>query len=76
MKPISSHQHAFLTTDYLAQLVTLLKQQGFNAKQILANSQISENSLRQNHKISPIQYQQIIENALELTQDPLIGKKP
>lgn len=75
MKPISSHQHAFLTTDYLAQLVTLLKQQGFNAKQILANSQISENSLRQNHKISPIQYQQIIENALELTQDPLIGIK-
>lgn len=75
MKPISSHQHAFLTTDYLVQLVTLLKQEGFSAEQILANSQISESALLQNQKISPIQYQQIVENTFNLTQDPLIGIK-
>jgi AraC-like DNA-binding protein len=75
MKPTSSHQRAFLTTDYLIQLVTLLKQQGFSAEQVLANSQLSELSLSQNQRISPIQYQQIVENALNLSQDPLLGIK-
>ena len=75
MKPTSSHQRAFLTTDYLIQLVTLLKQQGFEVEHILANSQISESALLQNQRISPIQYQQIVENAFDLTQDPLLGIK-
>lgn len=75
MKPISSHQRAFLTTDYLTQLINLLKHQGFNAEQILAHSQLSENVLSQNQRISPIQYQQIVENAFELSQDPLLGIK-
>lgn len=75
MKPTSSHQRAFLTTDYLTQLINLLKQQGFNAEQILAHSQLSEDVLSQNLRISPIQYQQIVENAYALSQDPLLGIK-
>lgn len=75
MKPTSSHQRAFLTTDYLTQLVTLIKQQGYSAEQVLANSHISEQALSQNQRISPMQYQQIVENALSLSQDPLIGIK-
>lgn len=75
MKPTSSHQRAFLTTDYLIQLVSLIKQQGFTAEQVLANSQINEQALTQNQRISPIQYQQIVENALDLSQDPLLGIK-
>lgn len=75
MKPTSSHQRAFLTTDYLTQLINLLKHQGFNAEQILAHSQLSESALSQNQRISPIQYQQIVENAFELSQDPLLGIK-
>ncbi len=75
MKPTSSHQRAFLTTDYLTQLVTLVKQLGFSTEQVLANSQVSEHALSQNQRISPMQYQQIVENALSLTQDPLIGIK-
>jgi AraC-like DNA-binding protein len=75
MEPSSSHQRAFLTTDYLIQLITALKQQGFSAKQILSQSQISEQTLDQNQRISPIQYQQIVENAYHLSQDPLIGIK-
>lgn len=75
MEPSSSHQRAFLTTDYLTQLINLLKQQGFNADQILAHSQVSENALLENQRISPIQYQQIVENAFELSQDPLLGIK-
>ncbi len=75
MQPISSHQRAFLTTDYLTQLVTLIKQQGFSTEQVLANSQVSEYALSQNQRISPMQYQQIVDNALSLSQDPLIGIK-
>lgn len=75
MEPSSSHQRAFLTTDYLIQLITALKQQGFSAKQILSQSRISEQTLDQNQRISPIQYQQIVENAYHLSQDPLIGIK-
>lgn len=75
MEPSSSHQRAFLTTDYLTQLINSLKQQGFNADQILAHSQVSENALIENQRISPIQYQQIVENAFDLSQDPLLGIK-
>lgn len=75
MKPTSSHQRAFLTTDYLTQLVTLIKQQGFSTEQVLANSQVSEYALSQNQRISPMQYQQIVDNAISLSQDPLIGIK-
>ncbi len=75
MKPTSSHQRAFLTTDYLTQLVTLMKQQGFIAEHVLANSQVSEQGLLQKTRISPLQYHQIVENALSLSQDPLLGIK-
>lgn len=75
MKPTSSHQRAFLTTDYLTQLVTLMKQQGFSAEQVLANSHIDEHLFQQKGRISPLQYHQIVENSLELSQDPLLGIK-
>lgn len=75
MEPSTSQQRAFLTTDYLIQLITALKQQGFTAQQILLNSQVNEQTLEQNQRISPIQYQQIVENAYQLSADPLIGIK-
>jgi AraC-like DNA-binding protein len=75
MKPTSSHQRAFLTTDYLTQLLSLLKKQGFSADQLLAHSQLTEAALSQNQRISPIQYQQIVDNAYTLSQDPLLGIK-
>ena len=75
MEPSSSHQRAFLTTGYLIQLISLLNQRGLSTKDILANSQINELYIHQNQRISPIQYQQIIENAYALSQDPLIGIK-
>lgn len=75
MKPTFSHQRAFLTTDYLTQLVTLMKQQGFSAEQVLANSHIDERLFQQKGRISPLQYHQIVENALELSKDPLLGIK-
>lgn len=75
MEPSSSHQRAFLTTNYLTPLITLLKQRGLNTKDILSNSQINDISIQQNQRISPIQYQQIVENAYTLSQDSLIGIK-
>jgi|TARA_B110000196_G_scaffold9858_1_gene8290 AraC-like DNA-binding protein len=75
MIPTSSHHRAFLTTDYLTQLISLLKEQGFNSEQILDQSQLREEDFQNNSRISPMQYQQIVENALHLTQDPLLGIK-
>ena len=75
MTLIYSHQRAFLTTGYLIQLVTLLNQQGFSSEQILANTQLNEEILQQNTRISPMQYHKVVENALTLSQDPLLGIK-
>jgi AraC-like DNA-binding protein len=71
----SSHHRAFLTTDYLTQLISLLKEEGFNIEEILNQSQLREDDFQYNSRISPMQYQQIVENALRLTQDPLLGIK-
>ncbi|MBQ0732357.1 MAG: AraC family transcriptional regulator [Oleispira antarctica] len=70
-----SQQRPFLTTDYLAQLITLMKQQGFSAEQVLANTQLNEQIMQQNIRISPMQYHTVVENALSLSQNPLLGIK-
>lgn len=75
MNTISSHHKAFLTTDYLTQLISLVKEQGFSTEEILNQSQLREDDFQYNSRISPMQYQQIVENALRLTQDPLLGIK-
>jgi AraC-like DNA-binding protein len=75
MTPTSSHHRAFLTTDYLTQLIILLKSQGFHIDEILNQSQLREDNFQNNSRISPMQYQQIVENALTLSQDPLLGIK-
>ncbi|OUS39955.1 hypothetical protein A9R00_08485, partial [Oleispira antarctica] len=75
MNPTSSHHRAFLTTDYLTQLISLLKEQGFAIADILNQSQLREEDFQQNSRISPMQYQQIVENAMSLSQDPLLGIK-
>jgi AraC-like DNA-binding protein len=75
MNTISSHHKAFLTTDYLTQLISLVKEQGFDIEDILNQSQLREDDFQYNSRISPMQYQQIVENALRLTQDPLLGIK-
>lgn len=75
MNHVSSHHRAFLTTDYLTQLISLLKDQGFGIDEILNQSQLREEDFQYNSRISPMQYQQIVENALRLSQDPLLGIK-
>jgi AraC-like DNA-binding protein len=75
MTSIYSKQRAFLTTDYLTQLITLMKQKGFDPEQVLANTQLTEQIMQQNTRISPMQYHTVVENALALSQDPLLGIK-
>jgi AraC-like DNA-binding protein len=70
-----SQQRPFLTTGYLTQLITLLKQQGFSTEQVLADTQLDEHIMQQNIHISPMQYHTVVENALALSQDPLLGIK-
>lgn len=70
-----SQQRAFLTTDYLTQLITLMEQQGFPVEQLLANTQLNEQIMLHNTRISPMQYHTVVENALTLSQDPLLGIK-
>ncbi|MFQ3171905.1 MAG: AraC-like DNA-binding protein [Oleispira sp.] len=70
-----SQQRPFLTTGYLTQLITLVKQQGFSAEQVLADTQLNEHLMQQNIHISPMQYHTVVENALALSQDPLLGIK-
>ena len=71
MTSIYSKQRAFLTTDYLTQLITLMKQKGFDPEQVLANTQLTEQIMQQNTRISPMQYHTVVENALALSQDPV-----
>lgn len=70
-----SHQRPFLTTLYLTQLIALMKQLGFSAEQVLANTQLNERLIQDNARISPMQYHCVVENALSLSQDPLLGIK-
>jgi len=70
-----SQQRPFLTTDYLVQLITLMKQKGFNSEQVLANTPLNEQIMQHNTRISPMQYHTVVENALALSQDPLLGIK-
>jgi AraC-like DNA-binding protein len=75
MTSIYSQQRPFLTTDYLTQLITLMKEQGFNSEQVLANTQLNVQTLQQKTRISPMQYHTVVENSLALSQDPLLGIK-
>jgi AraC-like DNA-binding protein len=68
-------QRPFLTTDYLAQLITFMKAQGFSSEQVLANTQLNDQILQQNTRISPMQYHTVVENSLTLSRDPLLGIK-
>jgi AraC-like DNA-binding protein len=75
MTSIYSQQRPFLTTDYLTQLITFMKEQGFNSEQVLANTQLNDQTLQQKIRISPMQYHTVVENSLALSQDPLLGIK-
>jgi AraC-like DNA-binding protein len=75
MTSIYSQQRPFLTTDYLTQLIMFMKEQGFNSEQVLANTQLNDQTLQQKTRISPMQYHTVVENSLALSQDPLLGIK-
>lgn len=68
-----THQRAFLTTDYLSQLVTLLEQRGFSLEQMISGTSLSPEVFDQHGHVSPLQYHKIIENSVSLTNDPLLG---
>jgi len=70
---ISSQQRAFLTTDYLAQLIQMLEQRGFTIEQVINGTSLDAQVFQRHERISPLQYHKIIENALQLTNDPLLG---
>ncbi len=75
MTSLYSHQRSFLTIDYLSQLITLMGQMGFSTEQVLANTQLNAQIMQLNTRISPMQYHTVVENALSLSQDPLLGIK-
>ena len=70
---ISSQQRAFLTTDYLAQLIKMLEQRGFSIEQLISGTSLDTQVFQRHERISPLQYHKIVENALQLTNDPLLG---
>lgn len=70
---LSSHQRAFLTTDYLSQLIQLLNQRGISIEQMIAGTSLDAKVFQRHERISPLQYHKIVDNALQLTRDPLLG---
>ncbi|AHK17513.1 MAG: AraC family transcriptional regulator [Thalassolituus sp.] len=71
---ISAASRAFISTEYLSQLIDLLAQQGINTAQLSQGTGLSVKSLASPDEfISPLQYHKVIENALILSGDPLLG---
>lgn len=74
MSSISAASRAFIATEYLSQLIALLSQQGITAAQLAHGTGLSSKTLTSAQEyISPLQYHKVIENALALSGDPLLG---
>lgn len=74
MPNISAASRPFIATEYLSQLIDLLAQQGIHANQLAHGSGLSAATLTSPQEyISPLQYHRVIENALALSGDPLLG---
>ena len=63
-----------IDTEYLSQLIEMLAHQGIQPHQLVSGTGLSAKSLTSTREqVSPLQYHKIIENALRLTNDPLLG---
>lgn len=70
----SAASRAFIGTEYLAQLIDLLAPQGITTTQLAQGTGLSARTLSNPQEfISPLQYHKVIENALVLSGDPLLG---
>ena len=70
----SAASRAFIGTEYLSQLIELLAQQGITTTQLVQGTGLSARTLQDPQEfISPLQYHKVIENALALSGDPLLG---
>lgn len=66
----------FVTTEYLAQLIDSLSNEGITPIQLVQGSGVNVKALLSAQEpITPEQYHQIINNALTLTQNPLLALK-
>lgn len=74
MPNISAASRPFIATEYLSQLIELLSQQGITAAQLAHGTGLSAATLTSAQEyISPLQYHKVVENALALSGDPLLG---
>ena len=65
---------AFIATEYLAQLVDMLASDGISAAQITAGTGLLPRTLASAQDlITPQQYHRVIDNALQLSGNPLLG---
>ncbi|WP_419811401.1 AraC family transcriptional regulator ligand-binding domain-containing protein [Bacterioplanoides sp.] len=65
---------ARIDTEYLAQLIEMLSHQGIHSSHLVMGTGLMASTLTSSReKISPLQYHQIIDNALRLTNNPLLG---
>ena len=70
----SAANRPFIGTEYLAQLIDMLTQQGITTSQLAQGTGLSARVLASPQEfISPLQYHKVIENALALSGDPLLG---
>lgn len=72
--PTSAANRAFIGTEYLAQLIDMLAHQGITTSQLAQGTGLPARALSSPLEyISPLQYHRIVENALALSGDPLLG---
>ncbi len=72
--PPSDSSRAFIATEYLSQLVEMLGHDGISAAQLTEGSGLSPRSLSAAQElITPKQYHRVIDNAVRLTGNPLLG---
>ncbi|MDK2779295.1 MAG: AraC family transcriptional regulator [Pseudomonadota bacterium] len=70
----SAANRAFIGTEYLAQLIEMLAPQGISTAQLAQGTGLPARTLSSPQEfISPLQYHKVIENALALSGDPLLG---
>lgn len=66
--------HPFISTEYLSQLIELLSKQGITPQQLARGTGLTSTVLvSPKELISPLQYHKVIENALMLSKNPLLG---
>jgi len=74
MSHTSAASRPFIATEYLSQLIEMLAQHGINAAQLAHGTGLTAKTLMSAQEyISPLQYHKVIENALALSGDPLLG---